>query len=192
MKLANINGKRKITPKLSALLIALSSAFFVVACGGGGSAVGSDSADSVKSSNDNNSSAGTGAGTGTGTGTVKKDDDDDEHCSTTPTPVPAPAIAVPKDKDGDDDEDDDDDDKKCSTPTTPPVATATGALGKIAWTANCASCHTGNLGRGRNANETMEAIRSNEGGVMRVLSGKVTAVDAANIAEYTKNPSLYP
>jgi hypothetical protein len=24
------------------------------------------------------------------------------------------------------------------------------------------------------------------------LSGKVTAADAANIAEYTKNPSLYP
>jgi mono/diheme cytochrome c family protein len=110
---------------------------------------------------------------------------------------------VAKDRDRDDDndenetEDDDDDDKKCTAtpppaPTPAPVPTATGALGKIAWTANCASCHTGDLGKGRSASKTLSAIASNKGGVMGALSGKVTAADAANIAEYTKNPSLYP
>jgi hypothetical protein len=191
MQINSKKVKSKVTPKFSALLMALTTAFFVVACGGGGSNVASDSASATNNASNTGSTTGAGSGTGTGTGTgaVKNDDDD---CKTTTTPTAKSkrteiddddkktSTGVKVDDDDDKNEIEDDDDKKCTTtPPTPIVATATGALGKIAWTANCISCHTGDLGKGRSAQKTLAAIASNKGGVMGALSGKVSATDAA-------------
>jgi hypothetical protein len=190
MKFSSQQTKRKITPKLSALLIALSSAFFVVACGGGGSAVGSDSADSVKSSNDSNSSS---SGSSSSNGSSIGSDDDNDHCSSTPTPTPAVAKDKSRDDDDEDNDDDDDDDKNCVSTPLPPLTAAdlaAGKLGKALWAANCFSCHGSDTHEVRTSARILNAINENKGG-MGVLKGVITATDAANIAIYAVRPSAF-
>lgn len=187
-------SSKKNKLQLSALLLALSSTFVLLGCGGGASDVGSDTDESVraatagkgsddscesKSSHVEKSSKNKGS-------SEKEDDDKSEN------------------ENDDENEIEDDDDENCttspansasggttSTTTTSAVPTATGTLGKTAWANNCASCHGMNTGKGSNANKTMQAIASNTGG-MGMLTGRVTAADANNIAEYVGNPTLYP
>ena len=99
------------------------------------------------------------------------EDEDDENCTASPAKPATDGTSV--------------------TTTTTAASTATGALGKTAWANNCVSCHGTNTGKGSNANKTMQAIASNTGG-MGMLTGRVTAADANNIAEYVANPTLYP
>jgi hypothetical protein len=64
-------------------------------------------------------------------------------------------------------------------------------LGKIAWSNNCASCHSGvGPSKGSNASKTLSAIANNTGG-MGFLSGTVSATDANNIAAYAVNPAAF-
>jgi cytochrome c553 len=194
MKLASKNVKRKIVPKLSALLVALCTTFFVVACGGGGSTVGSDGADSVK-----NVAGSTGASGASGTsGTSGADNDDDDDCTITPTPTPTPLNAVAKhggiddDDDDDDDDDEDEDDEKCATPLPPltEAELAAGKLGKALWAANCFSCHGSDTHEVRTAARVLKAINENKGG-MGALKGVISETDAANIAIYAVRPSAF-
>ncbi len=187
--------------QLSALLLALSSVFVLVGCGGGASNVGSDTDDSVKAATTSNSSNTSGSST-------------DDSCESKLSHVEKSTNSKDSsekddDKRGENENDDeneinDDDDENCTvnpakpntsgtpaTSTTPAVPTATGALGKTAWANNCLSCHGMNTGKGSNANSIMQAIANNTGG-MGVLAGRVSAVDANNIAEYVANPTLYP
>lgn len=196
MKLASKNVKRKIAPKLSALLVALCSAFFVVACGGGGSAVGSDGADSVKNgagstgisgASGTSGTSGTSGASGT-SGTSGADNDDDDDCTITPTPTGA-VIA----KHNEIDDDDDDDDEKCSPTPLPPLTAAdlaAGKLGKALWATNCFSCHGSDTHEVRTAARILNAIDENKGG-MGKLKGLITATDAANIAIYAARPSAF-
>ena len=196
MKIANFK-KSKVTPKLSALLSALAATFFLVACGGGGSAVGSDSADSVKNGTGSTGVSGASGSSGTsgtsgtaGTSGMGKDDDD---CMTTPTPA---GSVMAKHKDIDDDEneiDDDDDDEKCNPATLPPLTAAdlaAGKLGKALWATNCFSCHGSDTHEVRTAARILHAINENKGG-MGALKGVITATDAANIAIYAARPSAF-
>jgi Cytochrome C oxidase, cbb3-type, subunit III len=81
--------------------------------------------------------------------------------------------------------------------TTTPAVTSPGAEalrvaglnGKSLWSANCASCHGSDLGRGANPSKIMSAIASNKGG-MGFLSGVITADNASNIATYVSNPAV--
>lgn len=183
MKITNFK-KSKVTPKLSDLLLALTTAFLLVACGGGGSAVGSDSTNST------NSGSVAGSGTGTGTSTVKDDDDDD--CKTTTTTVAAKSKNEIEDDDVNE-LDDDDDDEKC--PTAPPVPPteaelAAGKLGKALWATNCFSCHGADTHEVRTAARILKAINENKGG-MGKLKGVISETDAANIAVYAAKPSAF-
>jgi cytochrome c553 len=175
--------------KLSALLLALSSAVFLVACGGGASEVGSDTSDAVKSST---------------AGTPSKASDD--TCKSKTVYVQKESERKDSSKKDDDNKiEGNDDNKNCTTTSTSPATagtpsnpasptaapTATGALGKATWSSICVSCHGANIGKGSNANNIMTAIANNTGG-MGMLAGSVTAADANNVAEYVANPSLYP
>ena len=186
MKLASKNVKRKIAPKLSALLVTLCSAFFIVACGGGGSAVGSDGADSVKNGAGSTGISGASGTSGT-SGTSGADNDDDDDCTIKPTPAGA-VIAKHNEID-----DDDDDDEKCSPTPLPPLTAAdlaAGKLGKALWATNCFSCHGSDTHEVRTAARILNAINENKGG-MGKLKGLITATDAANIAIYAARPSAF-
>ena len=68
------------------------------------------------------------------------------------------------------------------------LSTTTGQLGdaaagKAAWNASCSSCHGARLSDAKNAANTLEAIRENEGG-MGYLASTVTETMANNIATY--------
>ena len=193
-----IQSKRRIAPKLSVLLIALTSAFFVVACGGGGSAVGSDSSDVVRSASDGTSNSGSGSSSSGSNGT--KSDDDNDDCTVTAPGTQVVAKHKGSDNDDNDDNDDDDDDDNedddddCKTSATLPPLTAAdlaaGSLGKTLWAANCFSCHGSDTHEVRTGARIMNAIAENKGG-MRALSGVITATDAANIAIYAARPSSF-
>ncbi|MEQ1536173.1 MAG: cytochrome c [Burkholderiaceae bacterium] len=178
--------------QLSALLLALSSTFVLLGCGGGASDVGSDTDESVRAATASNSSddacksksGHTEKSSKNRSSSEKEDDDDknenenddeneieDENCTTSPA-KPANGGTT-------------------GTTTTTAAPTATGTLGKTAWASNCASCHGMNTGKGSNASSIMQAIANNTGG-MGILTGRVTAADANNIAEYVANPTLYP
>ena len=72
------------------------------------------------------------------------------------------------------------------------LSTSTGlpgdaAAGKVAYDANCASCHGAGLSDAKNSAKILEAIRENEGG-MGKLKDIVTVAMADNIATYMANP----
>lgn len=180
--------------QLSALLLALSSTFVLLGCGGGASDVGSDTDESVRAATASNSSddackskSGHTEKSSKNRSSSEKEDDDDKN-----------------ENENDDENEIEDDDENCTTSpakpanggttgttTTTAAPTATGTLGKTAWASNCASCHGMNTGKGSNASSIMQAIANNTGG-MGILTGRVTAADANNIAEYVANPTLYP
>jgi hypothetical protein len=157
-----MTGKKNMA-KASALLITLTSAVFLAACGAGPTDPkdGSITAASTTSTSETTTVAATTTGTttspaGTTSGT-----------GTTSTPAPSPTPSP--------------------TPTPSPSA---GSLGKTAWSNNCASCHGGQTSKGQNAGNTMTAIKNNIGG-MGFLSGSISANDANNIAAYAANPGAY-
>jgi cytochrome c553 len=185
MKIAN-HKKSKVVPKLSGLLLALTTAFLLAACGGGGSsAVGSDSNETVSTSTGSNSSSGSSS---------SSRGSDDDNCVPPSTPVVAKHGGMDDDDDldNDDDDDDDDDDKKCAAPLPPLTAAdlAAGKLGKTLWATNCFSCHGSDTHEVRTAARILKAIDENKGG-MGKLKGVITATDAANIAIYTARPSAF-
>ncbi len=77
-----------------------------------------------------------------------------------------------------------------ATSTTTTVDSSAGALGKIVWANNCATCHGADYGQGGNQTKVMAAIASNKGG-MGILNGKITAADAYNLAVFASNPAAY-
>jgi hypothetical protein len=181
MKIAN-HKKSKVVPKLSGLLLALTTAFLLAACGGGGSsAVGSDSNETVSTSTGSNSSS---------VSSSSSRDSDDDNCVSPSTP--AVAKHGGRDDDDDLDNDDDDDDKKCAAPLPPLTAAdlAAGKLGKTLWATNCFSCHGSDTHEVRTAARILKAIDENKGG-MGKLKGVITATDAANIAIYAARPSAF-
>jgi hypothetical protein len=186
MKIAN-HKKSKVVPKLSGLLLALTTAFLLAACGGGGSsAVGSDSNETVSTSTGSNSSSGSSS---------SSRGSDDDNCVPPSTPVVAKHGGMDDDDDldtDDDDDDDDDDDKKCAAPLPPLTAAdlAAGKLGKTLWATNCFSCHGSDTHEVRTAARILKAIDENKGG-MGKLKGVITATDAANIAIYAARPSAF-
>jgi mono/diheme cytochrome c family protein len=76
------------------------------------------------------------------------------------------------------------------TPTPTPTPTSDGALGKQLWVNNCASCHGGDYGMGKNPSKTLSAIAKNTGG-MGYLTGTIGQAEASRIGTYTANPSAY-
>jgi hypothetical protein len=62
--------------------------------------------------------------------------------------------------------------------------------GTTLWVNNCASCHGGDYGMGKNPSKTLSAIAKNTGG-MGYLTGTIGQAEASRIGTYTANPSAY-
>lgn len=168
----------------------------LTACGGGGASTGETS------------TTATTATTTTSPGTSSTD-----NC------VKSTKALVVKDKndrnevDNDIDDETDDDGKPVTVQTPPPAVVtnsstdcttgttgttgattttldANGVQGKALWAQNCAACHGGQTSFGQNANNTLNAIATNKGG-MGFLAATIGATQANQIAVYAANPGAY-
>lgn len=117
-----------------------------------------------------------------------------------PAPSPAPIVDIPTPTTNSptthtcvtaksSEEEDDDDDSACK-----PTPTPTPALdGKKTYTQYCASCHGSNpsanankILEGKEANNILEAISENKGGLMGALKGRISVAEINVIATYLR------